>query len=48
VFASDVAIVMGTARGLGRDDAQFFANDGAAVVLVDVNGEGRASVREGD
>jgi NAD(P)-dependent dehydrogenase (short-subunit alcohol dehydrogenase family) len=35
-----VAIVTGAARGLGRDYAQFLADDGAAVVLADINGTG--------
>lgn len=33
-----VAIVTGAARGLGRDYARFFAQDGANVVLADVKG----------
>ncbi len=40
VFEGKVAIVTGAARGLGRDYAEFFTEDGAAVVLADVNGEG--------
>ena len=39
-FEGKVAIVTGAARGLGRDYAEFLAEDGAAVVLADVNGEG--------
>jgi 3-oxoacyl-[acyl-carrier protein] reductase len=35
-----VAIVTGAARGLGRDYAEYLADDGAAVVLADVNGDG--------
>jgi 3-oxoacyl-[acyl-carrier protein] reductase len=38
-----VVIVTGSARGLGRDYARFFAADGASVVLADVRGtEGAA------
>jgi NAD(P)-dependent dehydrogenase (short-subunit alcohol dehydrogenase family) len=33
-----VVIVTGSARGLGRDYARFFAEDGANVVLADVKG----------
>jgi 3-oxoacyl-[acyl-carrier protein] reductase len=36
-FAGRVAIVTGAARGLGRDYARYFAADGAAVVLADLN-----------
>ncbi len=39
-FDSKVAIVTGAARGLGRDYAEFLAEDGAAVVLADLNGDG--------
>jgi NAD(P)-dependent dehydrogenase (short-subunit alcohol dehydrogenase family) len=39
-FDGKIAIVTGAARGLGRDYAQFFADDGAAVVLADVNRDG--------
>jgi NAD(P)-dependent dehydrogenase (short-subunit alcohol dehydrogenase family) len=33
-----VVIVTGSARGLGRDYARYFAQDGASVVLADVKG----------
>ncbi|HEX5586784.1 MAG TPA: SDR family oxidoreductase [Acidimicrobiia bacterium] len=35
-FDGRVVIVTGAARGLGRDYARYFAQDGAAVVLADV------------
>ena len=37
-FDGQVAIVTGAARGLGRDYARYFAQDGANVVLADVKG----------
>lgn len=40
IFDGKVAIVTGAARGLGRDYARFFAQDGASVVLGDINGAG--------
>src|SRR5881628_3842723 len=36
IFAGRVVIVTGAARGLGRDYARYFAQDGAYVVLADV------------
>jgi 3-oxoacyl-[acyl-carrier protein] reductase len=38
-----VVIVTGSARGLGRDYARYFAEDGANVVLADVKGTGSAA-----
>jgi 3-oxoacyl-[acyl-carrier protein] reductase len=35
-----VAVVTGAARGLGRDYAELLADDGAAVVLADIDGDG--------
>ncbi|MET0183194.1 MAG: SDR family oxidoreductase, partial [Caulobacterales bacterium] len=37
-FEGKVVIVTGAARGLGRDYAKFFAQDGANVVLADLQG----------
>lgn len=37
-FAGKVVVVTGAARGLGRDYARYFAEDGAKVVLADVKG----------
>jgi 3-oxoacyl-[acyl-carrier protein] reductase len=45
-FDGKVAIVTGAARGLGRDYARFFAQDGAAVALADVNGSGAREAAE--
>src|ERR1700751_3714266 len=36
IFDGRVVIVTGAARGLGRDYARYFAQDGANVVLADV------------
>lgn len=39
-FDGKVAIVTGAARGLGRDYAEYLVEDGAAVMVADVNGQG--------
>jgi NAD(P)-dependent dehydrogenase (short-subunit alcohol dehydrogenase family) len=38
-FDGKVAVVTGAARGLGRDYAQFFLQDGASVVMGDIQEE---------
>src|ERR1700722_2139824 len=43
IFDDRVVIVTGAARGLGRDYARFFAQDGANVVLADVKGTDSAA-----
>lgn len=45
-FVGKVAIVTGAASGIGRASAIRFAGEGAAVVLVDVNGDGLAATRQ--
>lgn len=39
-FAGKVAVVTGAAQGIGREYARGFADEGAAVALVDLNGAG--------
>jgi NAD(P)-dependent dehydrogenase (short-subunit alcohol dehydrogenase family) len=41
---SQVAILTGTARGLGVALVERFASDGAALLLADVNGDGLPEV----
>lgn len=43
LFDGRVVIVTGAARGLGRDYARYFAQDGAHVVLADLKGTDSAS-----
>lgn len=38
-FDGKVAIVTGAARGLGRDYTRFFLQDGASVVMADIQGD---------
>ena len=39
-FDGKIAVVTGAARGLGREYAQHFADDGARVILADLNAQG--------
>jgi len=46
-IAGKVALITGSARNLGRADALVLAQEGCAVAVVDLNGEGaRETVRE--
>ena len=47
IFDDLVVIVTGAARGLGRDYARYFAQDGAHVVLADVKGTAAAAEEAG-
>jgi len=46
-LAGKTAIVTGAASGFGREIAQRFAQEGARVAVVDINGEGAAAVAAG-
>src|SRR5262249_257287 len=39
-FEGKVAIVTGAASGIGRASARMFANEGASVVVADIDGDG--------
>ena len=39
-------VVTGAASGLGREVAKLFAEEGARVVVADVNGDGAEAVAE--
>jgi len=43
-IAGSVAIVTGAARGMGRATAHLFADEGARLAILDINGEGLAAV----
>src|SRR5580704_1653429 len=47
IFDGHVVIVTGAARGLGRDYARYFAQDGACVVLADVKDTKAAAAEAG-
>ena len=42
-----VAVVTGAASGIGRASAELFAREGAAVAVLDINGEAAAEVAAG-
>lgn len=48
LFDGRVVIVTGAARGLGRDYARYFAQDGASVVLADVKDTAAAAAEAGE
>lgn len=45
-IAGSVAIVTGAASGMGRATAHLFADEGARVAILDLNGEGLKQVEE--
>ena len=46
MFEGKVALVTGAASGIGAATAQRFAQEGAAVVVVDMNRDGAEAVAE--
>jgi len=44
LLTDKVAVVTGAARGLGRSDALVLAEEGADIVLVDIDGQGAQAV----
>ncbi len=42
-----IAIVTGAASGFGRAIAELYANEGAKVVVADINGQGARDVAKG-
>ncbi|MBJ20465.1 MAG: short-chain dehydrogenase, partial [Deltaproteobacteria bacterium] len=45
--AGKVAIITGSASGIGRSTAELLAAEGASIVLADLDGEGAERVAEG-
>lgn len=45
-IVGSVAIITGAASGMGRATAHLFADEGARLAIVDINGEGLAAVTE--
>ena len=45
--AGKVAIITGSASGIGRATAELFASEGARVLVADLNGPGAERVAEG-
>jgi 3-oxoacyl-[acyl-carrier protein] reductase len=46
-LSSEIAVVTGAASGIGRAIARLFADEGATVVVADVDADGGAAVRDG-
>lgn len=47
MLAGQVAIITGSGQGIGAEAARLFANEGALVVVSDIDAEKAASVAEG-